>query len=223
MEIYQGNMVILFIVTSAINNDSIRLQETRETIESIHRRVPSASIWLLESSLDNQHFRHPRVFVKHFGGHAFVKEAHDKGKEIGYLKSAIEMYTTQTILPSIPTLFSHVFKLSGRYTLTDDFNLLEHPANKATFVERQTGFKEDYVGTTSMLMTRLYSFCHNIIPQMTEALGKMREFHEAQWGSGKVFDIEHGYYKFLPSDILHKVGKIGVRGRIGHISSIVED
>ena len=72
-------------------------------------------------------------------------------------------------------------------------------------------------------MTRLYSFCQTVIPQMTETLGKMREFHEAQWDNEKVFDIEHGYYKFLHSDIRHETSKIGVRGRIGHLSSIVED
>lgn len=217
-------MVILFLVTSAINNDVVRLDETRQTIESIHRRVPTASIWLLESSLDNQNFRHPRVVVKHFGHHPFVKEVHSKNREIGYVKSAIEMYTTQLILPTIPTLFSHIFKLSGRYTLTDDFDLLAHPANKATFAEaRATGFREDHCGTTGMLMTRLYSFCQTVIPQMTETLGQMREFHEAQWNNEKVFDIEHGYYKFLHSDIRHETSKIGVRGRIGHLSSIVED
>jgi hypothetical protein len=58
---------------------------------------------------------------------------------------------------------------------------------------------------------------------MSRALAEMRNFHETQWDNEKVFDIEHGYYKFLPSDIRHETSKIGVRGRIGHISSIVED
>lgn len=216
-------MVILFLVTSAINNDVVRLEETRQTIESIHKRVPTASIWLLESSLDNQNFKHPRVRVKTFSDQ-YIENIHWKQREIAFVKNAIELYTTIQTLKTIPTIFSHIFKISGRYTLTDDFDLLAHPANKATFVAaRKTGFDPAYVGTDGMLMTRLYSFCQMVIPQMITALENSEKFFHEQWDAGKVFDMEHGFYKFLPRDILHEVDRIGVRGRIGHLSYTVED
>jgi hypothetical protein len=81
----------------------------------------------------------------------------------------------------------------------------------------------EYVGTDGMLMTRLYSFDYNVIPQMLETLDQIDMFFHEQWDGGKVFDMEHGFYKFLPRDILNEVGKIGVRGRIGHLTAIVED
>jgi hypothetical protein len=217
-------MVILFIVTSAINGDNLRLQETYETLESIHRRVPIASIWLLESSLEAQLIEYPRVNVIPFWGESWIKDIHDKNRDIGYLKSAIEMRTTIEALKKVPTLYSHIFKISGRYVLTDDFDLSEHPAGKATFAKRlSTPYMPEVVGTDNLLVTRLYSMCANVVPKVIECLEKAERFHHKQWDEGRVFDIEHGFHKFLARDILNETGKIGVRGRIGHLHTFVED
>lgn len=217
-------MVILFLVTSAINSDPVRLAETTATLESIHQKVPTASIWLLESSYDPQDIYYSRVKILRFHGQQWIKDIHDKGREVAYVKNAIEHRTTIEALKRIPTLYSHIFKISGRYLLTDDFDLQAHPANKATFARvRQTGYTMEEVGTDGMLMTRLYSFCQTVVPQMIDTLERSEKYFHSQWDRGKVFDIEHGFWKFLPRDILHETGKIGVRGRIGHLSHIVED
>jgi hypothetical protein len=215
--------VILFIVTSAINGDAQRLYETQQTIESIHRACPIASIWVLESSFEHQNVIFPRATVKHYGSQ-FIQNVRKTNRDVAYIKNAIELHTTISILHDIPNRYSHVFKISGRYTLTEHFNIEAHVANKATFAQaRRTGYPLDYVGTDGMLMTRLYSFDYNVIPQMLETLEHIEAFFHEQWDGGKVFDMEHGFYKFLPRDILNEVGKIGVRGRIGHLTSIVED
>jgi hypothetical protein len=217
-------MVILFLVTSAINGDPVRLQETVQTFESIHTRVPMASIWLLESSYEPQDIRFPRVKIFPFWGQPWIKEIHDKNRDVAYVKNAIEHRTTIEALKWVPTLYSHVFKISGRYVLTDGFDLQAHPANKATFARmRQTGYPLEMVGTTGMLMTRLYSMCQTVIPQVIETVERSEKYFHSQWDRGKVFDLEHGFYKFLPRDILHETSRIGVRGRIGHLSTIVED
>jgi hypothetical protein len=216
-------MVILFIVTSAINGDAQRLYETQQTIESIHRACPIASIWVLESSFEHQNVIFPRATVKHYGS-KFIQDVRKTKRDVAYIKNAIELHTTINILHDIPNRYSHVFKISGRYTLTEHFNIQAHVANKATFAQaKQTGYPMEYVGTDGMLMTRLYSFDYNVIPQMLETLEQIEAFFHEQWDGGKVFDMEHGFYKFLPRDILNEVGKIGVRGRIGHLTSIVED
>jgi hypothetical protein len=216
-------MVILFLVTSAINGDPQRLHETEQTIESIHRACPIASIWVLESSFEHQNVVFPRATVKHYNSR-FIQGVKKTGRDVAYIKNAIELHTTIDILSTIPNRYSHIFKISGRYVLTDQFNLQAHVANKATFAQaRQTGYPLDYVGTDGMLMTRLYSFDYNLIPQMLETLKQIEVFFHEQWDGGKVFDMEHGFYKFLFRDILNEVGTIGVRGRIGHLTSIVED
>jgi hypothetical protein len=165
----------------------------------------------------------PRATVKHYGSQ-FIQNVRKTNRDVAYIKNAIELHTTISILHDIPNRYSHVFKISGRYTLTEHFNIEAHVANKATFAQaRRTGYPLDYVGTDGMLMTRLYSFDYNVIPQMLETLEHIEAFFHEQWDGGKVFDMEHGFYKFLPRDILNEVGKIGVRGRIGHLTSIVED
>lgn len=216
--------MILFLVTSAINNDPVRLEETKATFESIHNRVPTASIWLLESSYEPQKIYFPRVKIFPFWNQQWIKDIHDKGRDVAYVKNAIEHRTTIDMLRFVPTLYSHIFKISGRYVLTDGFDLQAHPAGKVTFsYARRTGFTMDEVGTDGMLMTRLYSMCQTVKPDVIRALEQSEKFFHEQWDSGKVFDIEHGFYKFLPRDIVHETGRIGVRGRIGHLSNIVED
>ena len=217
-------MVILFLVTSACNGDQIRLEETIQTLESIHHKVPTASIWLLESSYDPQDIYYPRVKILRFHREQWIKDIHDKNRDVAYIKNAIEHRTTIEALNRIPTLYSHIFKISGRYVLTDGFDIEAHPANKATFAGvKQTGYTMEQVGTDGMLMTRLYSFCQTVIPQMIQTLERSEKYFHSQWDRGKVFDIEHGFWKFLPRDILNETGRIGVRGRIGHLSHIVED
>ena len=213
--------MILFIVTSAINGDAQRLAETRETIESIHRACPIATVWVLESSFSHQGVSFPRTTIKVYDDE-FIRTV-DR-KDVGYLKNAIELHTTIDILDRIPNRYSHIFKLSGRYTLTDNFNLASHPANKVTFASaRHSGFPFEVVQTDGMLMTRLYSYDFTMIPVVKDALLKTREFFNKQWSEGKPFDIEHGFYKFLPYESRHELDKIGVRGRIGHLTDIVED
>jgi len=222
MALYKGEMVILFLVTSAVNSCPQRLAETRETIESIHRACPIATIWVLESSFEHQGVSFPRATIKVYSDE-FIRNI-DRTRDIGYIKSAIELHTTIDILDRIPNRFSHIFKISGRYTLTEHFNLGNHPANKATFAAaRATGFPLDYVGTDGMLMTRLYSFSAELVPEMRRVLSEIQEYHWNQWKAGKVFDLEHGMWKFWPRDKLHQVGIIGVKGRIGHLEAIVED
>jgi hypothetical protein len=226
MEQHQEGLVMLFIVNSAICNDDRRLQETLETLESIWTRYPTADIWIAESSpvaLSSAFVgclpARARLFP--FWDDEHVKFVASKPWNLGFRKSATEAYTTRELLRQ-PIYADRVFKLSGRYVLTDDFDPESH--RLATFRERlPTGFSQDECGTDGMLMTRLYSFSRELVPQIRSVLGEIQQFHWRQWESGRVFDLEHGFWKFLPRDILHEVGKIGVRGRIGHLEHYVED
>jgi hypothetical protein len=55
------------------------------------------------------------------------------------------------------------------------------------------------------------------------ALKRSLAFHWSQWKDKKVFDIEHGLFKFLPETSIQEVDTMGVIGRIGHLEHIVED
>ncbi len=217
---------MIFLINSAINNDQTRLQETLNSLESIWRRYPLSDIWIAESSrhgLSSEFVGHIPVRAKlfTFWDDPYVKRVYSERQELGFVKSAIEVYTTRELLRQ-PIFQNRIYKLSGRYELTDNFRPDEH--RLATFKRRlPTGFSQEQCGTTGMLMTRLYSFSRELVPEIRRVLGEIQQFHLRQWESGRVFDLEHGFWKFLPRDILHEVGKIGVRGRIGHLEHYVED
>jgi hypothetical protein len=217
---------VIFLINSAINNDQTRLQETLNSLESIWRRYPLSDIWIAESSrhgLSSEFVGHIPVRAKlfTFWDDPYVKRVYSERQELGFVKSAIEVYTTRELLRQ-PIFQNRIYKLSGRYELTDNFRPDEH--RLATFKRRlPTGFSQEQCGTTGMLMTRLYSFSRELVPEIRRVLGEIQQFHLRQWESGRVFDLEHGFWKFLPRDILHEVGKIGVRGRIGHLEHYVED
>ncbi len=217
---------MIFLINSAINNDPMRLAETLDSLESIWRRYPLSDIWIAESSrqgLSSAFVGHIPVRAKlfTFWDDPYVKRVYSERQELGFIKSAIEAYTTRELLRQ-PMFHNRIFKLSGRYELTDNFRPEDHKL--ATFKRAlPTGFSQEQCGTTGMLMTRLYSFSRELIPVIRDTLSEIQEYHWHKWGSGGVFDLEHGFYKFLPRQHLHELDTIGVRGRIGHLSHYVED
>jgi len=220
--------VLNFLVTSAINDSERRLQELLGTIESVWKRSPLSTIHIVETSLTRpkesllEALPH-RVVLVGLWGADWIRQAHQQNLPIGFVQNAIEIHALQLMMDEA-FYYDRVYKLSGRYQLTDDFDPDNHDPDKFTFVHpRRTGFSMDQVGTEGMLMTRLYSFDYNLNQQKLETLKQIEKFFHEQWDGGKVFDMEHGFYKFLSRDILNEVGTIGVRGRIGHLTSIVED
>lgn len=219
---------MLWLVSSAINNDENRLQETIGTFESIWRRYPTADIWLIETSVEQQKSAiigeiPTRVRLLPMWNDPRLIEIKNSPYALGFKKTAGEVHGLKYAL-TFPIREKRVFKISGRYQLTDNFNPDAHKANKATFRTRfSTGFSVDDCGTDAMLMTRLFSFDITILPTIKEVLRQIESFHWRQWEAGKVFDLEHGFWKFLPFPMLQELDIIGVRGRIGHLTHIVED
>lgn len=219
---------MLWLVSSAINNDETRLQETIKTFESIWRRYPAADIWLIETSVDQQRSDivgeiPNRVRLLPMWNDPKLIEIKNSRYALGFKKTAGEVHGLKYAL-SFPIRDSRVFKITGRYELTDNFNPAAHKPNKATFRTRfNTGFSMSDCGTDAMLMTRLFSFDVTILPTIKETLRQIETYHWHQWESGKVFDLEHGFWKFLPFPMLQELDIIGIRGRIGHLTEIVED
>lgn len=216
-----------FLVTSAIENDERRCYELLGTLESIWKRFPLASIVIAESSRQkpDRPFLEAiprRAHLIPFWDTDFVHEAHNAGFPRGFMQSAIEMRMTLLSLDWLTD--DQNYKVSGRYQLTDDFNPDSHDPDKLVFKRRTpTGFSLDECGTTHMYMTRCYGIGKSQIQVLQSALEMALSFHWDQWKNKKVFDIEHGLFKFLPQTSVQEVDKMGVIGRIGHLEHIVED
>jgi hypothetical protein len=227
MEKHKRWLEMRFLVTSAINNDERRCYELLGTLESIWKRFPLSSIVLTESSRcrPDKAFLEAiprRVHLVPFWDCDFIHEAHDSGLPRGFIQNSIEM---QVMIRSLDWLTeANNYKVSGRYQLTDDFNPGSHDPEKLVFKRRiPTGFSLEECGTSHMYMTRCYGIPSTQIPTLELALKRSLAFHWSQWKDKKVFDIEHGLFKFLPETSIQEVDKMGVIGRIGHLEHIVED
>lgn len=221
----------LFIVTSAIRTpwgrgDDERFEETLYTIKTIKDKT-GADILLCESSaepLEDKHFKHLDEIVQYLPFHKEGKEIKDLGLGMTYAKSATEAMMMAEVM-HYPLNYKRVFKISGRYYLNDHFNREDHD-QEGKLVCREvmnSGYGEEQIGTTRMIMTRLYSFDPQIKDELAKIFDKIKAYLYHQAVSCKVGDIEHGLYKFLPPEYIHEVMRIGVTGKIGHINSVVED
>jgi hypothetical protein len=222
----------LFLVTSALLPDygcdpSQRLSETLDTFKSIWQRLPDADIWLLEGSISD-----PSELLKHLPEKVKVipywhtqkrKEIAETGFPMGYFKSAMESYMTSEALDNDISKYERIFKISGRYQLTDGFDYTIHnKPSQAVFLHPfYTGLPN--AGTNMFLKTCLHSFCPSIKDLMQQTLRTIQAYLFDNWSQGYECDLEHGLYKFLPKDSYVEVGRIGVKGRIGHLTFGVDE
>lgn len=221
----------LFIITSAIRTpwgrgDDERFEETLHTIQTINEKTDS-DIWLCESSyepIDQKHRAKLEELVNFISFHEEGKEIKSKNLGMNFVKSCTETTIMAEVL-GYPMPYKRVFKISGRYYLNEHFNREDHdqPEKLVCREVMNSGWSEEQIGTTRMIMTRLYSFDPVIKRELKDVFDQINKYLYHQAVSCKVGDIEHGLYKYLPTDYIHEVMRIGVRGRIGHINSVVED
>lgn len=215
-----------FIITSAIATDygiGDRLNETLKTIESIRKRS-DAKIYLVDGSVHDWDEKPVREAVDTF---LRVSDCHtrnivESGYGMPFVKSATEIYLMQVALDLIGRTGGRVYKISGRYRLTDDFT--EHEGQKFTFLEpKPTGIPMAKCHTEKMLMTRLYSFSGEFRTFFSNVLVQVNRYLWKTYGQGGLTDIEHGFYKHIPHDLCKFVKTIGVEGRIGHLVTEVRE
>lgn len=225
-------MSSLFLVTSALCPDygcdsSQRLSETLDTFKSIWQRLPDADIWLLEGSISN-----PGDLLKDIPEKVRIipywdskrrKEIAETGYPMGYFKSAMEAYMTSEVLDNDVSQYDRIFKLSGRYQLTDgfDYSIHQKPSQAVFLHPFYTGLPN--AGTNMFLKTVLHSYCPTMKDLMQSTLRTIQGYLLENWSQGYECDLEHGLYKFLPKDAYVQVGRIGVKGRIGHLTFGVDE
>lgn len=222
-----------FIITSACNVDygiyslEQKFHQTCLTIDSIRKYCPDNKIIILEASpisLPNN----KRNFL-HWAADVYVDMSADEKiqwmhKELNTfaIKSPSEVYILGSFLEAQNFIkeTDRVFKISGRYILTDKFDLTKHQEkNKYTFKTKEQsvtyykeGTQEEYPKYTDyQYKTRLYSFCGSLIPYHSNKCLEMFEFFTQIYG--KTFtDLEHAMYKFLDHNLVTEIETIGLAG-----------
>ena len=240
------------LITSAVySNYGIyspqeRILQTLDTVKSAKKYIPEATIILIDNSkvdvqnddsaelnelidlvdyyIDNS----DDADIQHF--HTNVTN-YDIGKNamevIGMLKALTYISTDADIMKDINSS-SRIFKLSGRYILTDKFDITkfdnDNTKDKYVFKKAQPAWCDPTVtGVNSLLQTRLYSFTpgllNDTITLFQTIIGNMfNTFNQQHY-----IDVEHSMSKFVPKDKLVELETVGLQGKIAPNGMMIID
>jgi len=235
-----------FLITSAVNtkfgvfSSDQRLQQTLATVSSIRRAVPEAKIILVEMAAialsEAQRLAlAPTVdqIIDFTADHSVQELYHSTNNwdivknvnEVTCFARALRTLTASSELDGV----QRIFKVSGRYTLTADFDISYYNryenqnmivlsrARPSHFGAQVTG------GITQQFMSRLWSWPTALNTEIIEAYDQFLLYMFQRLQAGGYADIEHTLYKFLDHDKIRQLDRVGITGHIGPNGVAVED
>lgn len=237
----------IFLVTSGIHGPGgvngkvpipTRITQTFETAKSIRYHVPDAKIYLVEGGSDplsvdlrDQFFKHGFDDVLDFSCHQFIQFAHQQRdaakQEITVIKGPCEMYILKEALKLL-TLDAddRVFKLSGRYRLSDEFKLSDHVAAKGKFLfktkmECLEWYKDGPITSPYQYATRLYSWDGSMQQSAIYHFDKLQNFILNLYAQNLYMDIEHSTYLNIDQSLIAEATPIGLTGAFSEAPDMV--
>lgn len=240
------------LITSAIyTNYGIytteqRIAQTLATAQSARKYIPNATIILIDNSkVDVQTDKSPELEelldavdyyidnsddldIQHFHNNI---QNYDIGKNsmecIGMLK-ALTYIASDSELMSVITESKRIFKLSGRYEVTDKFDINkfdnETTADKYVFKQSQPSWIPSAdTGVERLLQTRLYSFTPGLFADTIELFKQIINNMFATFNQQKYIDVEHSMAKFIPADKLVEIETVGLQGNIAPNGMMIID
>ena len=224
----------LFLVGSAINHfeegklskfsTEERFQQTVETIQSILWHIPDAYILIYELSETELDPKHKEYFERVSDAYIECKDdyvvkglyenAHIDPNRFTYIKSMLECRGIELALHHIgrEQLFTdatRIFKISGRYSLNDDFNINDYKSNFLTHkyvmktyeyeprFEQMDNLYATLYGCKGCVVTGLWSFDRYLFLDVMYVLHRSFEYMEKAIQITAGIDIEHSFYHFL--------------------------
>lgn len=235
-----------FLLSSAINtkfgifNSEQRLRQTLDTIESIRGRVPGAKIILIEMGGIALTDEQEDVLKKsvdrliNFNHDPSVVELYNSTDNWDIVKNVTEVMcfsralTTLTEHTDILDDVQRIFKVSGRYTLTDDFDINYYEQYKVQHhivvsQSRSSQFPFDFTQVERQFMSRLWSWPASLNSEIISLYNQGLIFIQERILAGGYCDIEHMLYKFLDHNKLIEKDTVGIRGHIGPNGAAVTD
>lgn len=223
-------MAHIFLVTSGIHggygvfDPSVRIEQTLQTAESIRQRMTDSRIILLEggaqplSSAEYDCLRQKYDQILDYTSDPVIQFAHRAHREeVISLKGPCEarmLAQACRVLP--PTTEGRVFKISGRYCLSDEFDLARHEAHpgKYVFLTVQPGERYDrpQAATPWQYKTRLYSWCSSLWPVAARIYQQQLENIINSYQKGVFIDIEHTTYRTVSPHVIETIQPMGVQG-----------
>jgi hypothetical protein len=121
-----------------------------------------------------------------------------------------------------------VFKLSGRYQVTDKFDIAkfsnETTKDKYVFKKAQPSWINPAdTGVNTLLQTRLWSFTPSLLADTISMYNKIIETMVGLFNQNKYIDNEHAMAKFIPKDKLVELDIVGLQGNIAPNGMMIID
>jgi len=223
-----------------------RIQQTLDTAKSAKQFIPNAVIILVDNSKvdvaneDSAQFNELIDLVDYYIDNSDdddIKYFHnnvqnyDIGKNameaIGLMKALTYIYNTPEMKSEVESA-DRVFKLSGRYQVTDkfDINKFHNSETKGKYVFKQAQpawISPQDTGVTTLLQTRLWSFSSDMLEETIQMYSKIIENMFALYNAGKYIDNEHSMSKFIPKDRLVELETVGLVGNIAPNGMMIID
>lgn len=227
--------MIIFIITSALNSNfgifdyKTRLDSLIQSANSVRDKSPTSYIILADGGKEPITFNQRQILLKCFdevidlSQHSFISFIQNM-PEINsfFVKSPCEAYMMYHLCNIIGSNnVERVFKLSGRYTLTNNFNLQTHLSQKEKYVFKskdcgwvwynaETG--ETFPRSQYQYQTRLYSICGTLIDEAANVFESIKNALVRIYSNNSFSIIEDAMFQFFPAKSIYEVEKIGVRG-----------
>jgi hypothetical protein len=232
-------------ITSAINakfsvyNPETRLQQTLNTIDSVKERIPGAEITLIEcgvpginADVEKQITDRVTNYVNLSGldNVQWLAANMDRQDVVKNLTEAMVLREMVTVAKDRNWFANsdRIFKISGRYWVTDKFNINTHTdkkyADKFIFRKKNLSqFRPEHTGVPLQLQTRMYSYPPAMLDRYAECLDIMIETMQEYFNTYRYVDIEHLWWKILHTSEYVELDKIGVAGFIAPNGQVIDD
>jgi hypothetical protein len=239
-------MKSVFFITSAINtkfgifDSEQRLSQTMATVASIRRHAASADIYWLEMSAepltDQQRNQITNSVDKliDFTQDATVRQLYHSSDNWDIVKNVNEVQCFQRILTNLVNsqqldAYQRCFKISGRYTLNDQFRAAyydQHLVQNAIVLARRRNSQFPAAitgGIVNQYMSRLWSWPTALTAEIILTYQNGLEYMFERLAQGGYADIEHVLFHFLDPDKIIELDAVGIQGRIGPNGVAVQD
>ena len=230
----------IFCIISAIGNDygifsyQERLNQLKNTIESVHTYAPGSDILLIEAS--ENIIPEADINLLHLGVNKIIFLNNDKyinflkynskdptpnkfeKKSVGEIQATIAFLK---FLKTHPIKYKRVFKIAGRYNLNENFNLhIYENEKRCVFVE-----KENWYGRM-VFPIRLWSFDYDQVDFLLHIFYNIQMHTYDLVTKTKNFEIiEYTFTKFLEKSQVKcvEVKPIGLSGLSGLNASVINE
>jgi len=229
-----------------IYNPQERIAQTLATAKSAKQYIPGAVVILVDNSKvdvqndDSSEFNELIDLVDYYidnSDDADIQYFHnnvqnyDIGKNameaMGLHKALVYINSDETLKSEIESA-NRVFKLSGRYLVTDKFDItkFDNADTKGKYVFKRAQpawIPQADTGVTTLLQTRLWSFSPDLLEQTIQMYQGIIQNMFNMFNNQKYIDNEHSMSKFIPRDKLVELDIVGLMGNIAPNGMMVID